>query len=134
MFAFQLARGARMLPQASSQRLLSSVAASTRNRMPTVAGQAALDTIAPMGSSTLPQIRSFGHLSPVRRGHNLEDHYDYAEFICKMHNPLGEYLIWFFISTSFFFAIFPLLHTNYYFSGRFLPKDQSGSQLCDDSW
>eukprot|EP00971_Amphidinium_carterae_P044870 882270-Amphidinium_carterae.1 len=28
-------------------------------------------------------------MSPMRRGHNLEDHYDYAEFICRMHNPLG---------------------------------------------
>mmetsp|Transcript_32261 Transcript_32261/g.58984 ORF Transcript_32261/g.58984 Transcript_32261/m.58984 type:complete len:143 (-) Transcript_32261:80-508(-) len=61
MFAFQLARVGRMLPQATSssmfapaavasQRLLSSVATSTYNRTPTVVGrQGALDTIAPMG-------------------------------------------------------------------------------------
>eukprot|EP00403_Amphidinium_massartii_P045300 CAMPEP_0178459104 /NCGR_PEP_ID=MMETSP0689_2-20121128/47930_1 /TAXON_ID=160604 /ORGANISM="Amphidinium massartii, Strain CS-259" /LENGTH=101 /DNA_ID=CAMNT_0020085515 /DNA_START=155 /DNA_END=461 /DNA_ORIENTATION=+ len=81
---------------------------------------------------TMTAKRSFAQLSPVRRGHNLEDHYDYAEFICRMHNPLGEYLIWFGVFTSVVAAFAPLLHSNYYFTGRFLPKDQGNTQLCDD--
>jgi len=72
--------------------------------------------------------------SMPRMGHNLEDHFDMAEYICRMHNPLGEYLIWFIASSMFLVAFGPLLHSNYYFTGRFLPKDQGNTQLCDDSW
>merc|ERR1711916_211291 len=56
-----------------------------------------------------------------------------AEFVTKMHHPLGEYFFWALVSTSFILAFGPLLHCNYYFTGRFLPKDQGNTQLCDDS-
>eukprot|EP00933_Yihiella_yeosuensis_P070134 TRINITY_DN7766_c0_g1_i1.p1 TRINITY_DN7766_c0_g1~~TRINITY_DN7766_c0_g1_i1.p1 ORF type:complete len:119 (-),score=27.54 TRINITY_DN7766_c0_g1_i1:169-525(-) len=79
-------------------------------------------------------VRSFVSRSFPRRGHNLEDHFDFAEFMCKMHSPLGEYLIWGLIFSTFLVTFGPLLHSNYYFTGRFLPKDQGNTQLCDDSW
>mmetsp|Transcript_28449 Transcript_28449/g.78373 ORF Transcript_28449/g.78373 Transcript_28449/m.78373 type:complete len:121 (-) Transcript_28449:101-463(-) len=72
--------------------------------------------------------------STPRFGHNLEDHFDMAEFVCKMHSPTGEYLIWGLMFSTFFVTFGPLLHSNYYFTGRFLPKDQGNTQLCDDSW
>eukprot|EP00930_Biecheleria_cincta_P039272 TRINITY_DN2700_c0_g1_i4.p1 TRINITY_DN2700_c0_g1~~TRINITY_DN2700_c0_g1_i4.p1 ORF type:complete len:112 (-),score=15.52 TRINITY_DN2700_c0_g1_i4:143-478(-) len=78
--------------------------------------------------------RGFASRSLPRLGHNLEDHYDFAEFMCKMHSPLGEYLIWSLIFSTFLVTFGPLLHSNYYFTGRFLPKDQGNTQLCDDSW
>eukprot|EP00931_Biecheleriopsis_adriatica_P069111 TRINITY_DN4299_c0_g2_i1.p2 TRINITY_DN4299_c0_g2~~TRINITY_DN4299_c0_g2_i1.p2 ORF type:complete len:119 (-),score=27.76 TRINITY_DN4299_c0_g2_i1:101-457(-) len=78
--------------------------------------------------------RGFASRSLPRLGHNLEDHYDFAEFMCKMHSPLGEYLIWAVIFSTFIVTFGPLLHSNYYFTGRFLPKDQGNTQLCDDSW
>eukprot|EP00933_Yihiella_yeosuensis_P042823 TRINITY_DN3748_c1_g1_i1.p1 TRINITY_DN3748_c1_g1~~TRINITY_DN3748_c1_g1_i1.p1 ORF type:complete len:119 (+),score=21.70 TRINITY_DN3748_c1_g1_i1:75-431(+) len=79
-------------------------------------------------------VRNFVSRSLPRRGHNLEDHFDFAEFMCKMHSPLGEYLIWGLIFSTFLVTFGPLLHSNYYFTGRFLPKDQGNTQLCDDSW
>merc|ERR1712216_194686 len=84
--------------------------------------------------STRLQARTFVQRSLPRLGHNLEDHFDFAEFVCKMHNPLGEYIIWFAISLMFVVAFGPLMHSNYYFTGRFVPKDQGNTQLCDDSW
>eukprot|EP00931_Biecheleriopsis_adriatica_P078903 TRINITY_DN5231_c0_g1_i1.p1 TRINITY_DN5231_c0_g1~~TRINITY_DN5231_c0_g1_i1.p1 ORF type:complete len:117 (-),score=22.18 TRINITY_DN5231_c0_g1_i1:95-445(-) len=89
--------------------------------------------IAPQFSSAVA-VRGFASRSLPRLGHNLEDHYDFAEFMCKMHSPLGEYLIWAVIFSTFIVTFGPLLHSNYYFTGRFLPKDQGNTQLCDDSW
>ncbi len=80
------------------------------------------------------QRRAFVHRSQPRLGHNLEDHYDFAEFMCKMHHPAGEYLIWACMSTGFLVSFAPMMHCNYYFTGRFMPKDQGNTQLCDDSW
>eukprot|EP00928_Gymnodinium_smaydae_P081017 TRINITY_DN645_c0_g2_i1.p3 TRINITY_DN645_c0_g2~~TRINITY_DN645_c0_g2_i1.p3 ORF type:complete len:110 (-),score=20.71 TRINITY_DN645_c0_g2_i1:88-417(-) len=80
--------------------------------------------------------RSIGMLarSAPRRGHNLEDHFDMAEFVCKMHSPTGEYFIWGCMLSTVLIVFGPLLHSNYYFTGRFVPKDQGNTQLCDDSW
>ncbi|CAE7179844.1 hasC1, partial [Symbiodinium pilosum] len=86
---------------------------------------------APMG---MLAPRSFVTRSLPRLGHNLEDHFDFAEYMCRMHSPIGEYLIWGLIFSTFIISFGPLLHSNYYFTGRFLPKDQGNSQLCDDSW
>eukprot|EP00928_Gymnodinium_smaydae_P053094 TRINITY_DN37171_c0_g1_i1.p2 TRINITY_DN37171_c0_g1~~TRINITY_DN37171_c0_g1_i1.p2 ORF type:complete len:137 (+),score=16.72 TRINITY_DN37171_c0_g1_i1:59-412(+) len=72
--------------------------------------------------------------STPRRGHNLEDHFDMAEFVCKMHSPTGEYFIWGCMLSTVLIVFGPLLHSNYYFTGRFVPKDQGNTQLCDDSW
>mmetsp|Transcript_12203 Transcript_12203/g.27614 ORF Transcript_12203/g.27614 Transcript_12203/m.27614 type:complete len:143 (-) Transcript_12203:41-469(-) len=72
MFAFQIARAGRMLPQATSlsmfapaavasQRLLSSVATSANNRTPTAVGrQGVLDTIAPVGLGSSIGTRNAG--------------------------------------------------------------------------
>merc|ERR1712046_80087 len=76
--------------------------------------------------------RCFASVSAPRRGHNLEDHYDMAEFVCKMHSPLGEYLMWSVIGMVGLVVAAPLMHSNYYFTGRFMPKDQGNTMLCDD--
>mmetsp|Transcript_66036 Transcript_66036/g.104544 ORF Transcript_66036/g.104544 Transcript_66036/m.104544 type:complete len:117 (+) Transcript_66036:69-419(+) len=78
--------------------------------------------------------RCFAQRSLPRLGHNLEDHYDMAEFVCRIHNPLGEYITWFALSVMALTVFGPLVHSNYYFTGRFLPKDQGNTQLCDESW
>jgi hypothetical protein len=72
--------------------------------------------------------------SAVRRGHNLEDHYDLAEWQAGMNNPAIEYLGWSGALIMVAFSIGPLLHSNYYFGGRFLPKAGGDAPLCDDSW
>merc|ERR1719460_3383325 len=87
----------------------------------------------PVGAGRLMR-RGFAHRSLPRLGHNLEDHYDMAEFVCKIHNPLGEYFIWFWLFVMAGAAFGPMMHSNYYFTGRFLPKDQGNTQLCDESW
>merc|ERR1719329_1837306 len=85
-------------------------------------------------SPLLTTTRGFAMRSLPRMGHNLEDHYDIAEFVCRMHNPLGEYFIWFWLFVMAGAAFGPMMHSNYYFTGRFLPKDQGNTQLCDESW
>eukprot|EP00929_Paragymnodinium_shiwhaense_P032492 TRINITY_DN18001_c0_g1_i1.p1 TRINITY_DN18001_c0_g1~~TRINITY_DN18001_c0_g1_i1.p1 ORF type:complete len:117 (+),score=15.55 TRINITY_DN18001_c0_g1_i1:65-415(+) len=99
---------------------------------------AATPTLRTVAAATRPPMasaqRSIMTLSQLRRGHNLEDHYDMAEYVCKMHTPSGEYLWWFAILVAAMSVFGPLLHSNYYFTGRFLPKDQGNTQLCDDSW
>merc|ERR1711957_845474 len=90
--------------------------------------------IAARTSPLAPCSRGIATRSLPRLGHNLEDHYDMAEFICKMHSPLGEYLIRACMGATFFVTFVPMMHSNYYFTGRFLPKDQGNTQLCDDSW
>ncbi|CAK0819109.1 unnamed protein product [Prorocentrum cordatum] len=85
-------------------------------------------------ASPIGSVRCFMAPSAPRLGHNLEDHYDMAEFMCKMHSPLGEYLVWALMFSTFGVTFVPMLHSNYYFTGRFLPKDQGNTQLCDDSW
>mmetsp|Transcript_24441 Transcript_24441/g.39100 ORF Transcript_24441/g.39100 Transcript_24441/m.39100 type:complete len:113 (+) Transcript_24441:77-415(+) len=88
----------------------------------------------PMSSPLSMASRCFAHRSLPRFGHNLEDHYDMAEFVCRIHNPLGEYITWFALSVMALTVFGPLVHSNYYFTGRFLPKDQGNTQLCDESW
>eukprot|EP00418_Pyrodinium_bahamense_P088305 CAMPEP_0179041788 /NCGR_PEP_ID=MMETSP0796-20121207/16335_1 /TAXON_ID=73915 /ORGANISM="Pyrodinium bahamense, Strain pbaha01" /LENGTH=115 /DNA_ID=CAMNT_0020738159 /DNA_START=74 /DNA_END=421 /DNA_ORIENTATION=+ len=101
-----------------------------------LAQTAALRLRAPVAAprAALSAFRGFASRSAPRLGHNLEDHYDMAEFMCKMHSPLGEYLIWGVMFSTFFVTFGPMMHSNYYFTGRFLPKDQGNTQLCDDSW
>merc|ERR550537_172553 len=90
------------------------------------AGKPAFQQLGPL----LQTSRCFAMRSMPRFGHNLEDHYDMSEFVTRMHNPLGEYFIWFFVILMNVFAFAPMMHTNYYFTGRFLPKDQGNTQLC----
>ena len=72
--------------------------------------------------------------SAARRGHNLEDHYDMAEWQCAMNNPVVEYIGWGGALFMVAMSVGPLLHSNYYFGGRFFPRPGGESQLCDDSW
>ena len=51
-----------------------------------------------------------------------------------MHNPLNEYLATFWLMCVWFVTFGPIFHTNYYFSGRIIPKNDGTAQLCDDSW
>lgn len=46
-----------------------------------------------------------------------------------MHNPMSEYLYWIAGFVSGLHGILPLLHSNYYFSGMFLPRDNGKSPL-----
>mmetsp|Transcript_51931 Transcript_51931/g.100346 ORF Transcript_51931/g.100346 Transcript_51931/m.100346 type:complete len:112 (-) Transcript_51931:165-500(-) len=98
--------------------------------VPSLVRRPALPVVAPLRLG----VRCLASRSAPRLGHNLEDHYDMAEFVCKMHHPLGEYFIWGLIWTTFLVTFGPMLHSNYYFTGRWLPKDQGNTQLCDDSW
>eukprot|EP00435_Cladocopium_sp_Y103_P010681 s2618_g2.t1 len=89
-----------------------------------------LDRIANVGlrpmskvSASVVPVRGFASRSMPRLGHNLEDHFDFAEFTCKMHSPIAEYMFWGIILSTFITSFGPLLHSNYYFTGRFLPKD-----------
>uniref|UniRef100_A0A6T1MZE8 Uncharacterized protein n=1 Tax=Alexandrium monilatum TaxID=311494 RepID=A0A6T1MZE8_9DINO len=84
--------------------------------------------------AALGAVRRFVSSSAPRRGHNLEDHYDMAEYMCRMRNPTGELFFWGIIFISVATTFGPMVHSNYYFTGRFLPKDQGNTQLCDDSW
>ena len=52
----------------------------------------------------------------------------------KLHSHGAEYNFIALMGLVVFLTAFPILHSNYYFSGEFLPKDQSSTQLCDDSW
>merc|ERR1719265_2257733 len=54
-------------------------------------------------------------------GHNLEDHFDMAEYMCKIHSNTTEYVFWILMGICTFFSVFPLLHCNFYFTGRWLP-------------
>jgi hypothetical protein len=79
------------------------------------------------------QTRKFVSRSAPRFGHNLEDYYLWPEFNAAMVNPMFEYAF----NTTLFLvgilSVWPLMHSNYYFSGRFLPKDPE-CLLLDDSW
>jgi len=80
------------------------------------------------------QARNLMIRSTPRLGHNLEDHFDIAEYVMKMQGPFPEYLVGFLGLCSCSVVLIPFLHSNYYFTGRFLPKDQGNTQLCDNSW
>merc|ERR1711972_1276744 len=75
-----------------------------------------------MGEPATLATRNFVSRSSPRFGHNLEDHFDMAEFVCKMHSPTGEYLIWGLMFSTFGVTFGPLMHSNYYFTGRFRTK------------
>merc|ERR1712072_1171384 len=84
-----------------------------------------LAAVGPLGVRRIAMGRSVPRL-----GHNLEDHFDMAEYVCRMHCPSGEYFIWGCMLSMILFTFGPLLHSNYYFTGRIMPKDQGNTQLC----
>ena len=63
-----------------------------------------------------------------------QDYYDIAEYRTKMNSPLGPYAFFALMNAGAWIVVGPLLHSNYYYSGRCLPKPESCTQLCDDSW
>ena len=79
------------------------------------------------------QKRQFMSRSSPRLGHNLEDFYLWPEFNAAMVNPMFEYAFNSTLVVVAFVSVWPLFHSNYYFSGRFLPKDPE-CLLLDDSW
>ncbi|CAL1158871.1 unnamed protein product [Cladocopium goreaui] len=124
-------------PQLGSHRRPSLCAASTQSAMGLLRSAARIANVGLRPMSKVPTVlpvRQFASRSMPRLGHNLEDHFDFAEFTCKMHSPIAEYMFWGIILSTFITSFGPLLHSNYYFTGRFLPKDQGNTQLCDDSW
>lgn len=74
------------------------------------------------------------HRSMPLLGNNLEDYYGVAEFATKMSSPMVEYVWWMWVWAQVLLVIGTLMHSNYYFTGHFLPKPQSNTQLCEDSW
>ena len=80
-----------------------------------------------------PQSRGLMTRSAPRRGHNLEDYYLWPEYNAAMVNPVFEYAFIGACIMTGVASIWPLMHSNYYFSGRFLPKDPA-VLLLDESW
>jgi len=110
------------------------ITSSVRIWTPAVFTQSLNRSVQQQQQSHLIKKRGLLTRSLPRRGHNLEDHYDMAEFVCKIHSPLSEYVMWTVILFVLSMVTMPILHSNYYFTGRFLPKDQGNTQLTDDSW
>ena len=79
------------------------------------------------------QARGFMTRSNPRFGHNLEDYYLWPEYNAAMVNPMFEYVFNTTLVLVGILSVWPLMHTNYYFSGRFLPKDPD-CLLLDESW
>ena len=63
-----------------------------------------------------------------------QDYYICSDYVCKIHSPYLMYFQWGMCWLMVALTIGPLFHSNYYFGGRFLPKDQGNTQLCEDSW
>lgn len=71
--------------------------------------------------------------SNPRLGHNLEDFYLWPEYNTAMVNPMFEYVFNTTLGLVGILSVWPLMHSNYYFSGRFMPTDPE-SLLLPDSW
>ncbi|VWU48388.1 conserved protein, unknown function [Hepatocystis sp. ex Piliocolobus tephrosceles] len=66
--------------------------------------------------------------------HYLEDYYTCPEIATNMISPVSEYIWWSWAALQAVIVFGTLLHSNYYFTGKPLPKVQGNSQLCEDSW
>ncbi|ETB58911.1 hypothetical protein YYC_03666 [Plasmodium yoelii 17X] len=66
--------------------------------------------------------------------HYLEDYYTCSEIATNMVSPMSEYVWWSWLFLQGAIVFGTLLHSNYYFTGKPLPKVQGNSQLCEDSW
>lgn len=136
--SFQVAR-VPVVPQQSKVltpglRMLSNLTPRTTGTASGASPLARIPVGAPGMGMMMMRRRGFAHRSLPRLGHNLEDHYDMAEFVCKIHSPLSEYVSYCVIIFVLNCVLLPVLHSNYYFTGRMLPKDQGNTQLNDDSW
>lgn len=72
--------------------------------------------------------------SKVHLTHYLEDYYTTSEVATNMLSPMSEYIWWGWLFLQGFIVFGTLFHSNYYFTGKALPKPQGNSQLCEDSW
>lgn len=79
------------------------------------------------------QARTFVTRSNPRLGHNLEDFYLWPEYHAAMVNPMFEYTLNTACLLIGVISVWPLFHSNYYFSGKFLPSDPEVT-LLDESW
>ncbi|PFH37211.1 hypothetical protein BESB_036690 [Besnoitia besnoiti] len=73
-------------------------------------------------------------LSRPRLGGSLEDYYTNSQLATCIQSPWPFYM-WSF--WAFLMVVVPvglLFQSNYYFSGRILPKVNGNTQLCEDSW
>eukprot|EP00389_Voromonas_pontica_P003709 GDKH01005485.1.p2 GENE.GDKH01005485.1~~GDKH01005485.1.p2 ORF type:complete len:107 (+),score=11.50 GDKH01005485.1:122-442(+) len=70
----------------------------------------------------------------IPRHSMLEKHYMFAEWVVEIGNPIFIYALKAGWVISLICSFIPLLHSNYYFSGRFFPKPESSNQLCEESW
>ncbi|GAW79988.1 hypothetical protein, conserved [Plasmodium gonderi] len=66
--------------------------------------------------------------------HYLEDYYTSSEIATNMVSPMSEYVWWSWLFLKAAIVFGTLFHSNYYFTGKALPKVQGNSQLCEDSW
>ncbi|CRG99149.1 conserved Plasmodium protein, unknown function [Plasmodium relictum] len=66
--------------------------------------------------------------------HYLEDYYTTPEIATNMISPMSEYVWWGWLILQAVIVFGTLFHSNYYFTGKALPKVQGNSQLCEDSW
>ncbi|SBT71831.1 conserved Plasmodium protein, unknown function [Plasmodium malariae] len=66
--------------------------------------------------------------------HYLEDYYTSPEIATNMVSPMSEYVWWSWLILQGVIVFGTLFHSNYYFTGKPLPKVQGNSQLCEDSW
>ncbi|SCP03918.1 conserved Plasmodium protein, unknown function [Plasmodium ovale] len=70
----------------------------------------------------------------VHLTHYLEDYYTCPEIATNMISPMSEYVWWSWLFLQGAIVFGTLFHSNYYFTGKPLPKVQGNSQLCEDSW
>ncbi|SOV15099.1 conserved Plasmodium protein, unknown function [Plasmodium sp. gorilla clade G2] len=70
----------------------------------------------------------------VHMTHYLEDYYTNPEIATNMISPMSEYIWWSWLLLQGVIVFGTLFHSNYYFTGKALPKVQGNSQLCEDSW
>eukprot|EP00920_Eleutheroschizon_duboscqi_P005465 GHVT01012935.1.p1 GENE.GHVT01012935.1~~GHVT01012935.1.p1 ORF type:complete len:138 (-),score=14.62 GHVT01012935.1:284-697(-) len=72
--------------------------------------------------------------SPPRCSGQIETYYTQVEMATRMTSPMTIHVWWFWFVLQVVIAWGSLFHSNYYFSGRFLPKPMGNTQLCEDSW
>ncbi|EPR60266.1 putative transmembrane protein [Toxoplasma gondii TgCatPRC2] len=76
----------------------------------------------------------FLKLSQKRLGGSLEDYYTNSQLATCIQSPWPFYIWSFWAFSMVVVPIGLLFQSNYYFSGRILPKVNGNTQLCEDSW
>ncbi|CBZ54632.1 conserved hypothetical protein [Neospora caninum Liverpool] len=73
-------------------------------------------------------------LSQKRLGGSLEDYYTNSQLATCIQSPWPFYIWSFWAFSMVVVPVGLLFQSNYYFSGRILPKVNGNTQLCEDSW